>query len=44
MPNAPTISSNVGAIFLSREKSLILLHELEQFSLEKQSQGRNFRK
>jgi len=42
MPNAPTIPSNVGAIFLSREKSL-LFNELMQFDLERQSQGRNFR-
>jgi len=42
MPNAPTTPSNVGAIFLSREKSL-LINESRQFSLEKQSQGRNSR-
>jgi len=42
MPNAPTIPNNVGAIFLSREKSL-LVNELMQLSLERQSQGRNFR-
>jgi len=34
MPNAPTIPSNVGAIFLSREKSL-LLNESRQLSLER---------
>jgi hypothetical protein len=42
MPNAPTIPSKVGAIFLSREESL-LLNELMQLSLERQFQGRNFR-
>ncbi len=40
MPNAPTISSNVNAIFLSSEGSL-LFNELRQLSLERQSQGRN---
>jgi len=34
MPNAPTTPSNVGAIFLCREESL-LLNESKQFSLEK---------
>jgi hypothetical protein len=33
MPNAPTIPSNVGAIFLSREESL-LLNKLMQLSLK----------
>jgi hypothetical protein len=32
MPNAPTTPSNVGAIFLSKEESL-LLNESRQFSL-----------
>jgi len=40
MPNAPTTLSNVGAILLSREK-LLLFNESRQFSLERQSQGRN---
>jgi hypothetical protein len=40
MPNKPTIPSNVGAILLSREESL-LLNESKQLSLERQSQGRN---
>jgi len=39
MLNAPTIPSNVGAIFLSKEESL-LLNESKQFCLERQSQGR----
>jgi hypothetical protein len=43
MPNAPTTLSNVGAIFLFREESL-LLNESKQHSLEKKSQGRNFRR
>jgi len=34
MPNAPTTSSNVGVIFLSREKSL-LFNESRQLSLER---------
>jgi hypothetical protein len=34
MPNAPTTPSIVGAILLSREKSL-LLNESRQLSLEK---------
>ncbi len=42
MPNAPTIPSKVGAIFLFKEDSL-LLNELMQLSLERQFQGRNFR-
>jgi hypothetical protein len=42
MPNAPTTPSNVGAIFLFREESL-LLNETRQFNLEKQSQRRNSR-
>jgi hypothetical protein len=33
MPNAPTIPNNVGAIFFSREESL-LLNELMYLSLE----------
>jgi hypothetical protein len=40
MPNAPTTPNNVGAIFLSREESL-LLNESRQLSLERQSQVRN---
>jgi len=40
MPNAPIIPNDVGAIFLSREESL-LFNELMQLSLERQSQGRN---
>jgi hypothetical protein len=43
MPNAPTTPSNVGAILLSREVSL-LLNESRQLSLERQSQGRNCRR
>jgi hypothetical protein len=42
MPNAPTTPSNVGAILLSREESL-LLNESRQFNLEMQSQKRNSR-
>jgi hypothetical protein len=42
MANAPTTLSNVGAILLSKEESL-LFHESRQFNLEKQSQGRNFK-
>jgi hypothetical protein len=42
MPNAPTTPSNVGAIRLSREESL-LLNKSKQLNLEKQSQGRNLR-
>jgi hypothetical protein len=34
MPNALTTSSNVGAILLSKEESL-LFNESEQFSLER---------
>jgi hypothetical protein len=41
MSNAPTIPSNVGAIFLSWEESL-LLNESMQLNLERPSQGRNF--
>jgi hypothetical protein len=40
MPNAPTTPSNVGAIFLFREETL-LFNESRQLSLERQSQGRN---
>jgi hypothetical protein len=40
MPNAPTILSNVGAILIFKEESL-LLNESRQFSLERQSQGKN---
>jgi hypothetical protein len=40
MPNTLTIPNNVGETFLSREESL-LLNELMQLSLERQSQGRN---
>ncbi len=36
MPNAPTTPSNVGAILLSSEESL-LFNESRQLSLEKQS-------
>jgi hypothetical protein len=43
MPNAPTTSSNVSAIFLFKEESL-LFNESRQLSLEKQSQGRNSKK
>jgi hypothetical protein len=43
MPNTLTTPSNVGAIFLSREESL-LLNESKQLSFEKQSQGRNSRR
>jgi hypothetical protein len=42
MPNAPTTPSNVGAILLYGEQSL-LFNESKQLSLERQSQGRNFR-
>jgi hypothetical protein len=42
MPNASTIPSNFGAIFLFREESL-LFNELMQLCLERQSQGRNYR-
>jgi hypothetical protein len=42
MLNATAIPSNVGAILLSREESL-LLNESRQFSLERQSQGKNYR-
>jgi hypothetical protein len=34
MPNTPTTPSNVGAILLSREESL-LLNESKQFNLER---------
>ncbi len=34
MPNAPTTSNNVGAIFISKEESL-LLNESKQLSLER---------
>jgi hypothetical protein len=40
MSNAPTIPSNVGAIPLFWEESL-LFNELKQLNFEKQSQGRN---
>jgi hypothetical protein len=43
MLNAPTTPSNVGAIVFCREE-LLLLNESRQFSLERQSQGRNYRK
>jgi hypothetical protein len=43
MPNAPTTLSNVGAIFVFMEKSL-LFNESNQLSLERQSQGRNSRR
>jgi hypothetical protein len=42
MSNAPTIPSNVGAILLSWEESL-LLNESMQLNLERQFQGRNSR-
>jgi hypothetical protein len=42
MLNAPAIPSNVGAILLSREESL-LFNESRQFSFERQSQGKNYR-
>ncbi len=40
MPNAPTILSNVGAIFLSKENSL-LFNESRQFSLEDNPKEKN---
>jgi hypothetical protein len=40
MLNAPTTPSNVGAIFLFREESL-LFNESKQCNLAKKSQGRN---
>ncbi len=43
MPNAPTTLSNVGAILLSTKESL-LFNESKQLNLERQSQGRNFRR
>jgi hypothetical protein len=43
MPNAPTTPNNIDVIFLSKEESL-LFNESKQFSLERQSQGRNFKK
>jgi hypothetical protein len=43
MPNAPTTLSNVGAILFSTYESL-LLNDSKQLSLERQSQGRNFRR
>jgi len=43
MPNAPTNPSNVGAIFLSREESL-LFNESMQVSVERQTQGVNSRR
>ncbi len=43
MPNAPTTLSNVGAIFLFKEESL-LFNESNQLSFERQSQGRNSRR
>ncbi len=42
MPYAPPAPSNVHAIFLSKEESL-LLNESRQLNLERQSQGRNYR-
>jgi hypothetical protein len=42
IPNAPTTLSIVGAIFLSKEESL-LLNESRQLNLERQSQGIKFR-
>jgi hypothetical protein len=42
MPNAPTTPSNVGGLF-SREESLSF-NESRQLNLERQSQGRNFRR
>jgi hypothetical protein len=43
MPNAPTTPSNVDVILVFWEESL-LLNESKQLSLERQSQGRNYRK
>jgi hypothetical protein len=43
MLNASTTPSNVDAILLCRKESL-LLNELRQFNLEKQSQGRDSRR
>jgi hypothetical protein len=43
MPNAHTIPSNVGATFLFREESL-LLNESMQVSVERQTQGVNYRR
>jgi len=43
MPNAPTTPTNVGAILLFKEKSLFF-NESKQLNLERQSQGRNFRR
>ncbi len=40
MPNAPTTPNNVGAIFLSKEESL-LLNELRQFSLKDNPKEKN---
>jgi hypothetical protein len=40
MLNAPTIPSNVGAILLFREESL-LFNESRQLNIERQPQGRN---
>jgi hypothetical protein len=40
MPNAPTTPSSVGAILLSRDGAL-LLNELRQLRLERQSRRRN---
>jgi hypothetical protein len=42
MPNAPTTPSNVGAILLSKEESL-LLNKSKQFNFKRQFQGRNYR-
>jgi hypothetical protein len=43
MPNALITPSNVGVIFLFREESLSL-NESRQLSLEKQSQGKNYKR
>ncbi len=43
MQNAPTAPSNVGAILLSKEESL-LFNESMQVSVERQPQGVNSRR
>ncbi len=43
MPSALTTPSNVGAIFLSKEESLVF-NESRQLSFERQSQGINYRR
>jgi hypothetical protein len=41
MPNAPTTPNNIDVILLFKGESL-LFNESKQFSLKRQSQGRNF--